>query len=186
MASPWKFLARLVRGREHRRDDGLINDEEPDILAMPGPTTAPASETYADLPGNDCAPSHDQSDLASSKLSPLEEAGSDIQHTLISEGVRAVKAADPVLSDDANAVTNAAQSATRLERTAEGASGKHRSRRKNAETLAVAAQPAQVIDGAPCDAMSLDQEISMLRRQLASKLQLQNAQLKKMLERLER
>ena len=182
MASPWKFLARLVSPRrEQRREDVDIRDGKPDILAIAGPTEAPAEETSADLPAGDEPARHDQSSLASVKLSPSEEAGTDFRDTPVSESVRVVKAAGPTQSDDTDVVIKAA----RLERTVEGASRKQRSRRKKAETFAVISHPSQVTHDAPADAISLDREIGVLRRQLASKLRLQNAQLKKMLRRFE-
>jgi transcriptional regulator with XRE-family HTH domain len=68
----------------------------------------------------------------------------------------------------------------------EGVPRKQRGRRRKAESLVVVSQSSRVLHGAAGDAMRLDQEIRVLRRQSACKLQLQNVQLKKMLERFER
>jgi hypothetical protein len=153
---------------------------------MADPTGAPATETSVDLPADDEPPRHDQSNLASAKLAHSEEAGSELSDTLVSESDRAVKAAGPALSDDADADINAAHNATRLERTAERVSRKQRGRRRKAESLVVVSQSSRVLHSTAGDAMRLDREIRVLRRQLACKLQLQNVQLKKMLKRFER
>ncbi|CAN7550107.1 hypothetical protein LJR255_003911 [Pararhizobium sp. LjRoot255] len=54
-----------------------------------------------------------------------------------------------------------------------------------AEKAEVVPQPSPGVPTVSDDAISLDEEIRLLRDQLARKLQLQNAQLKRMLERFE-
>ncbi|MHC2302866.1 hypothetical protein ACVJBD_007133 [Rhizobium mongolense] len=70
--------------------------------------------------------------------------------------------------------------------TGEGATRKLRKRGKTAETIEAVPPPSPGVPTVSDDAISLDEEIRLLRNQLARKLQLQNAQLKRMLERFER
>jgi hypothetical protein len=60
-------------------------------------------------------------------------------------------------------------------------------RRTRVEAIAVVVlPPSQTISAASEDAINLDEEIRLLRDQLARKLQIQNTQLKRMLQRFER
>ncbi len=178
MASPWKFLTRLVSTRrEQKRDNGQIDNVKPEVLAVAGANEAPTGESLADQPAGDERPRRDQSNPVSTKHVPSEEAGSKVDDTVDSESAKIVETGDPALSNDADLA--------KLEPTAKAASRKQRNRGKKAETIVVVPQVAQVVHTTPDGAMSLDHEIRVLRRQLATKLQLQNAQLKKMLERFE-
>jgi hypothetical protein len=160
----------------------LIGDMKPDALAIAGPTEAPVEENSADRSAGDELPRHDQSNPVSAKPAPSKEAGSNVHDMVDSESAKVVEAADPAVSD---IVVTPAHNAAKLEPSAKAASRKQRNRDKRAETIVVVSQVPQAFHTAPDDAMSLDQEIKVLRGQLASKLQLQNEQLKKMLERFD-
>ncbi|AHF88087.1 hypothetical protein RLEG3_03095 (plasmid) [Rhizobium leguminosarum bv. trifolii WSM1689] len=59
-------------------------------------------------------------------------------------------------------------------------------RRTKEGTIAVVLSPSRAVSAASDDAINLDKEIALLRDQLARKLQIQNTQLKRMLQRFER
>lgn len=112
-----------------------------------------------------------------------EETASGVHGTADIESARPVEAADPALSDDADSAARATQKPLQ---TGEGATRKLRKRGKTAETIEAVPPPSPGVPTVSDDAISLDEEIRLLRNQLARKLQLQNAQLKRMLERFER
>ena len=141
MASPWKFLARLVSTRrEQKRDNGLIGDMKPEVLAIAGPYEAPAEENSAGRTAGDELPRHDQSNPVSTKPAPSEEAGSDVHDRVDSESAKVVEAADPAVSDDADIVVIPAHNVAKLEPTAEAALRSQRNRGKKAETIVVVSQ----------------------------------------------
>lgn len=92
-----------------------------------------------------------------------------------------VEVANPAISGGTGIDVTAAQDTPRIKRTVEVAPRKQRSRGKEAVAIA---DGRQVIHTA--NEMSLDDEIKVLRNQLAIKLRLQNAQLGRMLDRFER
>lgn len=58
MASPWKFLVRLVSPRRlEKQDGGAIKDGKPDVAAMAEPTETPVKENVklADQPSHSYA-----------------------------------------------------------------------------------------------------------------------------------
>jgi hypothetical protein len=91
-----------------------------------------------------------------------------------------VQATDPALSNGADAVAHGPKSS----RLGERATRKSSRRANGSETVEL----VQTSLGLPVnfDGVSLDEEIRLLRDPLARKRQLQNAQLKRMLERLKR
>ncbi|NEJ72862.1 hypothetical protein GR197_20360 [Rhizobium phaseoli] len=128
MASPWKFLARLISpGREQKKENGSTSEATPDASATASLADAVAGEGVNgdDRPASDEINHHDQ------------------------------------------AVAVAAQVAPHIQR----------SRGKKAGAISHVSH---------ADEISLDEDIRVLRGQLARKLKLQNAQLRKMLERFER
>ncbi|MBY5361959.1 hypothetical protein [Rhizobium leguminosarum] len=171
MASPWKLLARLVfPRRQQRQEHGSTDDVKPDVLAIAKPTeTADNNE----LDGADRPADPDHS----------EETASVVDDTTDVESARPMEASDPVLTDEADTDAHAAPKAFRV---GEGQTRKSGMRGMKAKTIAVVIPPSPSALTAFDDAINLDEEIRLLRDQLARKLQMQNAQLKRMLERFER
>ncbi|WP_322887529.1 hypothetical protein [Sinorhizobium medicae] len=98
------------------------------------------------------------------------------------EGANLVETADPGASREADPV---ARKAAKAAKASEYAKSKRSSRGKKPERVGGLTPPSPAFPHVPCDAISLDREIRLLRNQLSRRLQLQNAQLKKMLERFE-
>ncbi len=158
MASPWKLLARLVSPRrEQKEQNGAADDVTSEEAAVVNPT-----ETADD-------------DRSNSTDRP---AGKDPQPHDQSN----VVSAEPLRSEEATGRPEA----LRPSRPGEGTPRKRAARGKKAEAVGIAPARAPVVPSFSDDAMSLDEEINLLRGQLTSKLQLQNAQLKTMLERFDR
>ncbi|NKN03063.1 hypothetical protein [Rhizobium leguminosarum] len=157
MASPWKLLARLVSPRrQQRHEHGPTDDVKPDVLAIAKPT-----EKVAD------------NGLNSADL-PAEEKPAPHDPS---------EAADPALSNEAGTV---AHDTRKPSQTGEGATRKRSARGKKAARDEAIPPPSPGVPAVSDDAIRLDEEIRLLRDQLARKLQLQNAQLKRMLQRFER
>ncbi|MBY5460814.1 hypothetical protein HFO89_31570 [Rhizobium leguminosarum] len=186
MASPWKFLARLISpGREQKRENGSTEKVSPDALAIAGPTEALAEESVngTDRPASEELPRHGQA----AAIEPVhsEEAVNGGGDKVDLEDTKPVGAAHPALSGGTGIdVTAAHDDATQVRRTVKVAPRKQRSRRKEAVAISNGSQAFQIVHAA--DEMNLDEEIRVLRGQLAVKLKLQNARLRKMLERFER
>ncbi|TCU07561.1 hypothetical protein [Rhizobium sullae] len=186
MASPWKLLARLVSPRrQQRREHGPTDDVKPDVLAIAKPT-----ETAADNGLNTADPRvdekpalHDQSEAVSAGPDHSEETASGIHGAADTEGARPVEVADPALSDEAG---TAEHDALKPSQTGEGATRKRSTRGQKAAGGEAVPPPSPAVPAVSDDAIRLDEEIRLLRDQLARKLQLQNAQLRRMLERFER
>lgn len=99
------------------------------------------------------------------------------------DGAGPVEAADPALFDDTG---TAAHDALKPSQTGEGATRKRCTRHKRTEPIEAVPPPSPGVAAVSDDAIRPDEEIRLLRDQWARKLQLQNAQLKRMLERFER
>jgi hypothetical protein len=185
MASAWKLLARLVSPRrQQRQEHGSTDDLKPDLLAIAKPTETAAENglNAADPPADEKPIAHDQLEAVSAALyHPQTPIG--LHGKVDSEDARPVEAADPALSDDAVTV---ARDAPKPLQTGEGAPRKRRKLAKSAEPIEAVLPPSPAAPTIPNDTISLDEEIKLLRNQLARKLRLQNAQLKRMLERFER
>ncbi|MEH7872267.1 hypothetical protein V7794_08730 [Rhizobium laguerreae] len=186
MASPWKFLARLVspRGRQ-KQEHGSTDDVESDVSAIAKPTeTAKSNElNAADRPADEKPAAHGHSAGVSAAPDHAEEAASSVDHTTDVESAKLEKAADPASTND---VAIAAQAAPKPSRIDEGTARKRRRQAKKAEVVDIVSQPSPRVGIISDDAIRLDGEIRLLRDQLARKLRLQNAQLKRMLDRFER
>jgi hypothetical protein len=184
MASPWKLLARLVSPRrQQRQEHGSTDDVKPDVLAIARPieTAADNGLDAAGRPVDEKPVPRDQPDALSMGSEGSEEVAS--RSTADIEGVRLVEAADLALPDDAGTATH---DASKPLTPGEGATRRRSRRGKKAEKAEVVVpQPSPGVPTVSDDAISLDEEIRLLRDQLARKLQLQNAQLKRMLERFE-
>lgn len=183
MASPWKLLARLVSPRrQQRQEHGSTDDVKPEVLAIAKPTETATDNglNAADRPADEKSVTHDQPDAVSTGSDNSEGVASQVQSTADIEHAGPVEAADPALPDEA------AHDAQKPSPVGEGATRKRSRRGKKAETIEVVPQPSPGVPTVSDDAISLDEEIKLLRDQLTSKLQRQNAQLKRMLERFER
>ncbi|WP_105439423.1 hypothetical protein [Neorhizobium sp. T25_13] len=186
MASPWKLLARLVSPRrQQRQEHGSTDDVKPDILAIAKPTETVADNglNTADPPVDEKPVAYEQSEAVSADPDHSEETASGVHGTADIEGAGPVEAADPALSDDAG---TAAHDAPKPSQASEGATRKRSIRGKKAAGGEAVPPPAPTVPAVSDDAIRLDEEIRLLRDQLARKLQLQNAQLKRLLERFER
>jgi hypothetical protein len=186
MASPWKLLARLVSPRRQQRQElDSTDDVKPDVLAIAKPieTATDSGSNTADPPTEEKPVAYDRSEAVSAEPDHSEETATGLDATADINGARPAEAADLALSADANLTVRDAPIPSR---TVEGEVRK-RSRRGNTAGRGDAVPPPS--SGVPSvsdDAISLDEEIRLLRAQLAGKLQQQNAQLKRMLERFER
>lgn len=183
MASPWKLLARLVSPRrQQRQEHGSTDDVKPDLLAIANLTETPADNglSPADLLIDVNPVAEDQS--VSADPDHTGETASSIHGTADSEDAKPVEAPDPALSD---AVPIARNEPKPLQ-TDEGVPRRRRKLAKSAEPVEAVLPPSPAAPTVSDETISLDEEIKLLRNQLARKLQLQNAQLKKMLERFER
>ncbi|NKM21940.1 hypothetical protein GFM01_30025 [Rhizobium laguerreae] len=186
MASPWRLLARLVSPRrQQRQEHGSTDDVKPDVLAIAKPTeTADNNELDgADRPTDEKPVLHGHSAAVPADPDHSEETASVVDDTTDVESARPMEASDPVLTDEADTDAHAAPKAFRV---GEGQTRKRGMRGMKAKTIAVVTPPAPSALTAFDDAINLDEEIRVLRDQLARKLQMQNAQLKRMLERFER
>ncbi|MGZ2432959.1 hypothetical protein [Rhizobium redzepovicii] len=181
MASPWKLLAGLVsRRRQQKQEHGSTDDLKPDASAITEPT-----ETAADnrLNAAGSAAIHKEREAVSAEPDHAEDAASNVHDTTDSESATLAKVIDLPLSNQADVAAHAAPKALPG---GEGPTRKRGRRSKKAKTITVVVPPSSGVAAVADDAVSLDGEIRLLRDQLATKLRLQNAQLKRMLDRFER
>ncbi|MBY5524200.1 hypothetical protein HFO60_26880 [Rhizobium leguminosarum] len=185
MASPWKLLAGLVsRRRQQKQEHGSPDDVKPDVSAIAELTETPAGSRLkaVDRAANERPFIHER-EAVSVNPHHAEEAVSIVDDTADVGSAKPVEAADPALSNEADTAAHAAPKAFRV---GEGQTRKRDMRGKKPKTMAVVVPPSPSAPTAFDDAINLDEEVKLLRDQLARKLQMQNAQLKKMLERFER
>lgn len=189
MASPLRFLRRLVSRRGERNPDAeKVDDAKSGVVAHPDPIEAQAEEGLADTarPAGFEASSRDPADAVSKRTASMDEAetrtfdAADSNRTDIAAGD-----SSPPRDDTGNAVSAAHDGAERQE-AVKGSARRQTNKSKAARPVVVSAQSSQAFRPPLDDAKSLDEEINVLRGQLASRLKIQNAQLKKMLERFER
>jgi hypothetical protein len=162
MKSPWKFLVGMTR-RNHKQD-------EPD----------------AGLPSSDEAPASFEPTLAP----PIEQKVESARESLSSTDFRGSDRDESQHVDDLPTLAQIAAVAAEKKGTSETSpsgrarSGKRRGLSVKDESKDIAPEPAQQLQ--PKDeTLALDYEIRRLRSQLAKKLELQNSQLRKRLERFE-
>ncbi|TDX76195.1 hypothetical protein EDE05_11777 [Neorhizobium sp. R1-B] len=185
MASPWKFLARLVSPRRQQRpENGSADDVTPELLAIVTPSEIPASEGSVSASDGLAVEELQLQDQADETLADLQHSTAVIsaQGTADVEGSDFAEAADAVQSESADTVDPVAAKPAQLRQRVEPG---RRRRGKKAKVLEVVPPTSADVPTVNDNTLSLDEEIQLLREQLASKLQLQNAQLKKMLERFE-
>ncbi|MDQ0323039.1 hypothetical protein QO002_005245 [Pararhizobium capsulatum DSM 1112] len=187
MASPWKFLARLVSPRRERQEENGTHDTvKPEVSTSSEPpeTVDPSGLNSGDQPASQQPQSHSQSDVVSTEPKLAADTASRLQNTGGSERTKTIEVAEPASSEKGDFGVKAIQDASTSSPTGAVTKRKLSKRRKRAETVAVVASP--VVPTFSDDAMGLDDEIRLLRDQLITKLRQQNAQLKKMLGRFER
>ncbi|MBY3046066.1 hypothetical protein [Rhizobium leguminosarum] len=185
MASPWKLLAGLVsRRRQQKQEHGSTDDVKPDVSAIAEPTETAANRSKAaDRAANEKPVTHGHSAAVSADPDHAEGAASSADQTTDVESATLEIAADPASSDK---VDIAAHAAPKPSRTDDGAARKRSRQARKADVVDVVSQPSPRLAIGSDDAISLEGEIRMLRDQLARKLRLQNAQLRRMLDRFER
>ncbi|RWX34559.1 hypothetical protein [Rhizobium leguminosarum] len=187
MASPWKLLAGLVsRRRQQKQEHGSTDDVKPDVSAIAEPTETAAGNRSkaADRAANEKPVTHEQHEAVSVDLPRhAEEAANSADHTTDVESATLEKAADLASSDK---VDIAAHAAPKPSRTDDGSARKRSRQARKADVVDVVSRPSPRLAIGSDDAISLEGEIRMLRDQLARKLRLQNAQLRRMLDRFER
>lgn len=165
-----------------------MHDHPFSLIEIASPTEAPAEENFdsvdqpAGLEPLDRAPA----EPVSAELAPADEAESQTYDAADGVGTDVAAVAGSASSDDPQSVVTAAHDAGERQAGVESAARRQRSRAKKAGEAVVVAPVSSGAHSASDDTMSLDKEIRVLKGQLAIKLQMQNAQLKKMLERFER
>lgn len=182
MASPWKFLARLVSPRRQpKQDDSAIEAVKPDVLAIAGPTetTVEESRHIVDHLAGEQSLSIDRSVAVPTEPEQSDEARGDAVG-IVEDDSDTLEAASSTALPDVGVIV------AKVVETAEAKRPERRTRTKKVETAAVVLQVSPVAASLSDEIVSLDEEIAALRTQLASKLRLQNAQLKRMLARFER
>ncbi|QEE43228.1 hypothetical protein FVA81_00820 (plasmid) [Rhizobium sp. WL3] len=185
MASPWKFLSRLVSPRrqkgpgDEQADD--VNPDEPGIASSAtlldsgrlDPVEPPGAKSSLALdPTNGPAAPHG---------APGQAVGHP-QDTVATDGSKVDDVSRPRFPDTA---VIPAYGASNVEDASEAVPAKRKRRSRTVEPIVTASKAPPVVVAASDDETSLDDEIRALRGQLVRKLRLQNAQLKKMLERFE-
>lgn len=169
MASPLKFLARLVSPRRpQRQKNGSADDVTPELLAIVTPPETSSDKTLA---------STDQPAGAAAVVQHSHPV-TNAQVTANIEDTTFVEAADPTRSGGLKALV-----APKPSLSGDDAIRKRSRRSKGSKSLETVPPSSPSIPAASIDALRLDEEIGALRDALARKLQLQNAQLKRMLER---
>ncbi|WP_026186906.1 hypothetical protein [Ensifer sp. BR816] len=198
MKAPWKFLAQLTSRRPSAKahQSSIRNDTDPKALESEVENTSaipPNSAVSASPTGHNEDVSIDQGPVASDQAK-----GDDDVAPALTPPIYAEEAQTPARLETDNSdaeVTSLAPKSTNT-RSQRKPRKKHRKRGKRAKAdLAVqsaaaakdrrSVQPPSSRDLFFHEVAILDEEIKTLRIELAQRLHLQNAQLKKMLERFE-
>ncbi len=171
MASPWKFLSRLVlTRREHKQAEVQPEDAKRDLVATADPAEALKTTLGAeDRLDGDRPPDGDLP--AAAEPVPPDDAEPVSLDSVGGEGPAAGGS-----SSFGDSHTPSIEGVTRKQ-----ASGNKKRKSSNPN-----ARVSSDINASANDTVTLDEEIKVLRGELATKLQMQNAQLKKMLERFDR
>lgn len=192
MASPWKFLARLTSRRRGSKEqqDGVIDDVKLEEPVIPKPVEAATDNTSnsSDRLGEGEPQPADQSDAEMTVPEHSAEAGSSVQGKADLESAKLVDSTSPALSDDADFIATPTPDALTFSSSKKRPSAKQK-RSQDAsviKSVEVFPQLPTIVPTFSDEVQSLDEEIRLLRDQLARKLQLQNAQIRMMLERFER
>ena len=186
MASPWKFLSRLVPRRRESKQDAVVADAKPNVLALSGPVETAAEESPSVSSARAAAelPPTDRSDPVSLEPPTIASAAGEADD-MPANVVADVVAGDLTPSDLPDIAVIPSPDAVDLQVRGENKPRKQMGRAKRPKPVETAPFPPD--QSSPSDdTLSLDDEIRLLTGQLAEKLRLQNAQLRKMLERFER
>lgn len=194
MKSPWKFIGNLIsRGRPAEPDDSAPSDMpeaaaegRPNLPQQSAELVAPPVEAELKPPANDSPPVR-ESELAPAERSPDSLALTD---TARMDG----PAEKPAPVRQGRARTGAGKASKRNETIKVVATRPKRTGRAKSPPAAAGVEkreagntqikrPAQVQDGFHADVENMEIEVQRLRRQLAQALIVQNAQLRKLLER---
>ena len=185
MASPWKFLAGLVSPWRHKGPaDKKAEDGAPEEPGTAGSAQQFVRESLdlVDLPGaKSTRPLYPADGLAA----PHGASGQAVDHhqDTVEPGSSEVKdVSRPQLPDT---VGPPADSASNVNETSKAAPTKRKGRSRTVKPVVAASKAPPAVLAVSNDETSLDEEIRALRGELVRKLRLQNAQVKKMLERFE-
>lgn len=174
MASLWNLVARLTSRRRQKPQQLLPS---PDVVDQPGAARLPSVEAVPD----DVAPVS-KPPQAWAIVGEPGKAINAVDIAARAGTAQATDAAAHVVSDHGSNVAEEPDIQVSLPAPQAPAPRRHRSRPAEA-VLGPQVENAPTVTA---QAISLDDEIKLLRSELISKLQLQNAQLKTMLERFER
>jgi hypothetical protein len=191
MASPWKFLERLTsrwRGSKEQLD-GVTDDVNSEEAVSPEPVDAAATDNTQNssdrLVEREQRPA-DRSDADMTVRELSAKAASRLQGKVDLESARPVGASDPGLSDDADARPTRDAPTYLPSQKRLNAKRKRSQKARLVKSVEVIPQQLTSVLTFSDEVQSLDAGIGLLRDQLARKLQLQNAQLRMMLERFDR
>ncbi|WP_373414741.1 hypothetical protein [Ensifer aridi] len=199
MKTPWKFLAQLMSRRPsaEAQESSIGNDTDSEALEIEVDHTSalpPSSTVAASPPAHGEDVSVDQESVASDKAKGDGDVAQTLKSPIDAEEPQTTarqeadhSGAEANSSVPKSAASTKQQSKPRIKR-------REREKRANAHVAAQSAvarkhhqdlQPSSSRDLFFDEMATLDEEIKMLRTQLAQKLHLQNVQLKRMLERFE-
>ncbi|CAN7752470.1 hypothetical protein [Rhizobium sp. LjRoot258] len=178
VASPWKFLVGLTRRHGKERNSASIEDtsDKPvaDETQEPAQLQPPAALVLSTDGGQDTADQVDADSHASDDVPNIAK--------VVEEPTAPDKSALEQVDDRAS--TTGRRQTVAVEVSATRKPRKARALRKKTAPAKIQSTPSTT-SAVSNDLQDLDDEIRQLRSQLAKKLQLQNAQLRKMLERFD-
>ncbi|AUX78739.1 hypothetical protein [Sinorhizobium fredii] len=198
MKTPWKFLVKLTSRRSSAKaldsSDGYDTDPEALERNVEHTSTLPTNSTQAvSQPGHAEDVSVDQVSVASDEAKvddDIEEAEKPPLDLEEAQPAARLEADHSGGKTNSTAPTSTAGTKLRRKPATKGREGRKKARahmaaRNTASKNDKSVKPPSSRDLFFHDVETLDEEIKMLRTQLARKLYLQNVQLKKMLERFE-
>lgn len=186
MASPWKFLARLMpprrqKGQAHQQVED-VNPDKPGVASAAN-LLIEGSQNSANQPTAESTLPLDLTDRPFALGGAPGQFNGGDQNTVGQESSEVNEVSPPVLSGTGAPFTH---SEPGVEETSKVASAKRKARHRIVQRVVASSTTSAAVLAVSDDVTRLDDEIRALRGQLVSKLRLQNAQLKKMLERFER
>ncbi|PDT33981.1 MULTISPECIES: hypothetical protein [Sinorhizobium] len=196
MTTPWKFLVKLTSRRSSAKasdsSDGYDTDPEALERNVEHTSTLPTNSTQAvSQPGHAEDVSVDQVSAASDEAKVDDDIEEAEKPPLDFEEAQPAARLEADHSwDKTNSTAPTSTAGTKLPRkpATKGREGRKKARAAGQNTASKndkSVKPPSSRDLFFHDVATLDEEIKMLRTQLARKLYLQNVQLKKMLERFE-
>jgi hypothetical protein len=197
MKTPWRFFADLASRRRPTKtqESSIGHSTDPDAFENQGDwtqlTPSPSQETPITVDRNENT-ALNQVPVASNEAEGDSEAARPLEPTADVEEARATAPSDARQPRAEADVSTPKSSASVKPYGAPAVQHRERTKRTRADPVVrdvviahdgQSAQSSSSRDPFFDDAASLDQDIKQLRNELAQKLRLQNAQLKKMLER---